>query len=119
MVTITLLDTQQPMSDIRDRVASYIKATSDKGVRELLRDVLAVMDKPYSIEWVKDQYRLSPTEYRILCLLIEGNTASSIAEITGSQISTVRVHISRIYRRTNVSNFNELTSLLLQNARNA
>lgn len=109
------------MNRIKDRVTSRMRATSDEETRLLFRDILNLLedlDKPYSIEWVKDKYRLSPTEYRVLCMLVEGKTPATIAEETGTQVSTVRVHISRIYRRTNVNSYNELTSLLLQKARN-
>lgn len=105
------------MAGIRDRVASFIKVAPDRETKDLLKEVLVVFDKPYDLEWVKGEFKLSPAEYRVLNLLVDGNTADKISEATGTQISTVRVHISKIYRKMGVANMAELTALLLQRAR--
>lgn len=119
MTVAALLDSPQPMPGIRDRVASYIKVAPDKGVRDLLRDILVVLDKPYDLEWVKDEYGLSPAEFRIITFLAEGKNAAAISEITGTQISTIRAQTHKAYMKMRISNTQELTALLIQNARNA
>lgn len=102
---------------IRDRVASFIKVAPDRQTKDLLRDILNLLDRPYNLEWVRDEYKLSPAEFRVLTLIVEGKTPKAISEATGTQISTVRVHVSKIYRKMKVANMAELTSILLQRAR--
>jgi len=102
---------------IRDKVASFLKEAPNRETKDLLREVLAALDAPYDLDWVRKEYKLSPTEYRVLRLLMEGKPAAAISESTGAQVSTVRVHISKIYRKLNVGNFTELAALLLQRAR--
>lgn len=118
MASMALSRSSIPSLGIRDRVASYLKDSSDKDVKNLLRDVLVVLDSPFDLEWAKSEFKLSPTEYKVLSYLVEGKPAGTIAELTGTQISTVRVHIGRIYRKFNVNNSTELTAFLLQRARN-
>lgn len=105
------------LGGIRERVASFIKVAPDRQTKDLLREVLSAMDKPFDLEWAKAEYKLTPTEFKVLGYLVEGKQASVIAELTNSQISTVRVHISRIYRKADVNNYTELSSLMLRRAR--
>ena len=117
MTSMALAGTTGMVSGIRDRVASSIKDAPDRQTKDLLKDILTALDKPYNLDWVKEEYKLTPTEFRVLNLLVEGKNAARISEITGTQISTVRVHIYRIYSKMNVSHATELTALLLRRAR--
>jgi DNA-binding NarL/FixJ family response regulator len=107
------------VSNIKDRIGSLIRESRDREFKNTLRDLLQELDRPYDIEWMREQYKLSKTEFKVLSLLIEGNSAQMIADITGTQKSTIRVHLGKIYRKTSVSSMAELTALLLQQARNA
>ena len=106
------------MAGIRERIVGTIKDAPGKEIRDLLRDILVVLDKPYDIAWMRDEYKLSPTEFKVLQLMVEGKQAAAISEAIGTQISTTRVHMSKIYRKTNVNNATELAALMLTRARN-
>lgn len=107
-----------PQGGLRDRIVSSIKEVHDRDTKMLLKDVLAHMDRPYDLSWMLEEFRLSPTEYRVLGLLVEGRTPSAISEITGTAISTIRKQIHDVYKKTRVTNMAELVALLLQRARN-
>lgn len=107
-----------PQSGLRDRIVNFIKAGTDRDTKQLLTEVLVALDKPYDLQWMQEEFRLSPTEYRVLNLLVEGKTPAAISETTGTAISTIRKQIHDVYKKTRVSNMAELTALLLQRARN-
>lgn len=107
-----------PQLGIRDRILSHIKEASDRETKQLLREILQYMDKPYDLAWMQEEFRLSPTEYRVLTLLVDGKNAQAISEISGTATSTIRRQIHDVYKKTRVSNMAELTALLLQRARN-
>jgi DNA-binding CsgD family transcriptional regulator len=107
-----------PQSGLRDRIVSFIKEAPDRDTRLLLKDVLAHMDKPYDLSWMQEEFRLSPAEFKVLGMLVEGKTPNAISEITGTATSTIRRQIHDVYKKTRVSNMAELMSLLLQRARN-
>ena len=117
MASVALVGTASVAGGIRDRVASFIKEAPDRQTKDLLRDVLTALDQPFSLAWAKDEYRLSPAEFRVLELLVQGRPAGSIGDLLGIQVSTVRVHIYKLYRKMGVSNMTELTALLLQRAK--
>lgn len=104
------------MVGIRDRIASFLKEAPDRQTKDLLKEVLLALDKPYDLEWLRDEFKLSPAEFRVITLLAEGKTAASISEITGTQISTVRAQMHKAYTKMRVSNMAELTALLLRRA---
>jgi DNA-binding NarL/FixJ family response regulator len=108
---------QKPGLGIRARIVSTMKQANDLDVKSLLRDVLCYLDSPYDLSWMQAEYRLSPGEFKVLGLLVDGHTPKQIAEITGTQVSTVRVQISRCYNKCRVTNMAELTALLLQRAK--
>lgn len=119
MVAMTLVSPMPQEAGIRDRILSVMKATSDRDARSLLKDVLQLLDKPYDLSWMQEEYRLSPAEFRVLNLLVEGKTATGISAITGTATSTIRRQIHDVYKKTRVSNMAELMALLLQRARGA
>jgi DNA-binding CsgD family transcriptional regulator len=107
-----------PQMGIRDRIVSYIRVAPDRETKSLLQDILTYLDKPYDLDWLRDEYKLSPAEYRALVLLVDGKTSEAIAEELGTARSTVRAQIHNVYRKTRVCNMPELIALLLQRARN-
>lgn len=48
-------------------------------------------------------FRLTPSEYRVLLRLIEGQTAEAIASATKLSVETVRSHIRHIYAKMGVA----------------
>lgn len=117
MNAMTMLnpDTQAGM---RDRISDYIKIAPDRDTKILLKDILQYMDKPYDLAWMQEEYRLSPTEFRVLNLLVEGRSPATISETTGTATSTIRRQIHDVYKKTRVTNMAELMALLLARARN-
>jgi len=107
-----------PSQGIRERIVSHIKEAPDRDTKVLLKDILTYLDKPYDLEWLREEYPLSPAEFRVISLLIEGKTPAVISEITGTQVSTVRNQTHKAYTKMRISNVAELTALLLQRARN-
>ena len=104
------------MVGIKDRIASFLKEVSDRQTKDLLKEVLLALDKPYDLEWLRDEFKLSPAEYRVITLLAEGKTPAAISQITGTQIQTVRRQSHNAYNKMGVRNMAELTALLLKRA---
>lgn len=104
------------MDSVRDRIVEFLRTHRNQQTHSFLSQILRDLDQPYDLNWFKEVYGLSPTEFRVLDMLVRGHTAGTIAESTGNQISTIRVHISRIYKRANVKNYNELVGLILERA---
>jgi len=103
---------------MKDRIADHLKVVPDRDTRLLLVEILHYLEKPYDLQWMQDEYRLSPTEFRVMSLLVEGNSPVAISETTGTATSTIRRQIHDVYKKTRVSNMAELMALLLARAHN-
>lgn len=104
----------RPQAGIRARIVSQIKAVPDRDTRQLLKDILTFIDSPYDLSWMREEYRLSEGEMRVLQHLVEGKGPKQISEVCGTALATVRVHIYNIYKKVRVSNMAELMAVLLQ-----
>jgi DNA-binding CsgD family transcriptional regulator len=58
------------------------------------------------------QYALSPREEEILCYLVRGKSAKSLAAITYISYNTVKTHISHIYQKLNIHTREDLILLV-------
>ena len=61
---------------------------------------------------VSDGFSLSPRESEVLVYLVQGRSASYIAEQQFVAISTIKTHIQRIFRKTGVHSKQELLDLV-------
>jgi two-component system, NarL family, invasion response regulator UvrY len=55
--------------------------------------------------------KLSPREFEIVTLLLNGKTGSDISQILNIQVSTVGTHKARLFEKLNVTNILELKEL--------
>jgi len=79
----------------QNRITPISEAISDKRITE-----------------IGNRYNLSRREREIMELLIQGRSATYIAEAEFISFNTVRTHIKRIYIKTNVHKKNELMDLV-------
>lgn len=98
----------------RERIFKALRKTECSSTRTLLMDILKVLDSRPSFEWVKEQYGLSPAEYKALDLLLSGKSPKQIAETNGTSTNTVRVQINNVYRKTGVSSREALAALVIR-----
>lgn len=102
------------LPDFRERIFKALHKTDCTSTRTLLVDILQAMDARPSFDWIKERYSLSPTEFKVLNLLLEGKSPRQISTINGTSLNTVRVQITSVYKKTNVSNKGELAALVIQ-----
>ena len=93
--------------------ASANSRRATPAVAVLIRDPGDVA--PLQCERLRHIYRLTPTETRIAEGLALGKTVSELAHILGVQTNTVRIHLKRIYSKTETRGQTELVHLLASN----
>lgn len=103
-----------PHTQLIKRIETAIASNYCATTRQLLQDLLVYINSPYDISWTKKKFKLSPAEYQVLEMMVEGLSPSRIAEKTGKSVSTVRVHKRNLYNKLRVSDMAELMSLLLK-----
>lgn len=67
---------------------------------------------PAEMVGVLEVFRLTPSEFGVLKLLVAGFPAQQVADEQGTSIETVRTHIRRLYAKMDVSSREELLSRL-------
>jgi DNA-binding CsgD family transcriptional regulator len=72
---------------------------------------VAVPDKQEQLEKLCDKYNISKREREILQLICEGKTNKQIEDHLYISISTVKEHVSKIYKKTGVKNRVQLNNL--------
>lgn len=103
-----------PHTQLTKRIEAAIATNYCATTRQLLQELLIYINSPYDISWTKKKYKLSPAEFRVLEMMVDGLSPSRIAEKTGNSVSTVRVHKRNLYSKMRVSDMSELMSLLLK-----
>lgn len=73
---------------------------------------------PAATNEFKEAYGISPRESEVLQLLIKGKSYQDIAEELFISLSTVKTHISKIYKKTSVINKVELIHILTTHNKN-
>lgn len=70
-------------------------------------------------EWTQlfDGMRLSPRQREVVCRIFHGMADQQIAHQLGIALSTVRMHISRLFSKLDVSSRHELTLLVFHRFR--
>jgi len=63
----------------------------------------AVVDARSLPDILAKAFRLTPTELRILFLIIDGGSVREVAEALGIAASTVKTHLSRVFEKTGTS----------------
>lgn len=115
---MSIVAAERPVPDLKTRIESHLMTQTGSNTRRLLNDILAYLETPYDISWLKDEYQLSTAELNVLSELVRGKQPSEIAAETSKRVSTVRTQLHRAYTKCGVSNMAELTALLLRQARN-
>lgn len=72
----------------------------------------AVLDARSLPEVVAKAYKLTPTELRILFLILDGGGIREAAEALGIAASTVKTHLGRVFEKTGTSRQAELVKLV-------
>ena len=62
--------------------------------------------------WLKELYRLTPTEARLATLIAQGISLAEAAEILGIGIGTARNHLKHVFAKTDTSRQAELAHLV-------
>jgi len=76
-------------------------------IRELGRDMDRLPD-------LTRLFALTPTEHKIVRLLMQGHSVRAIAAMLGTSVLTVRTHLKRTYAKVNVGTKEQLFSTLLK-----
>ena len=100
--------------DVRDRALQALPTIENDEIRHLILELIDVIDRRCSAKWMKNKYKLTFTEFKILSMLFSGMSAKQISEETGSKITTIRVHIRNIYNKVGVNSMMGLVSKLLK-----
>lgn len=101
--------------DIRDRAnRAAMKHDCPPDARKAIHELVEELDRTPDLLWLVKRYKLSWNEQRILEHLANGKTPQEIAELDARNISTVRVHIRNIYRKTRVTSVVGLMALIIK-----
>jgi DNA-binding CsgD family transcriptional regulator len=60
----------------------------------------ATLDRPHPIEAIAKAYRLTPTEMRVLMMIVEIGGVPEVAPVLGISETTVKTHLQRIFSKT-------------------
>jgi DNA-binding NarL/FixJ family response regulator len=104
-----------PSHRVRDRAyRALLRRDWPVEARRILQDLLTEIEKPRSLEWLMDYYKLTPTEYRVVTLMAEGLSVNEIAERTNTAVYTVRTHVRNIYGKCQVNHLAGLMATVLR-----
>ncbi len=107
-----LQKTDLAMRDRANRAAMNHDCTPD--ARRAIHELVEELDRTPNLLWFVKRYKLSLSEHRILEHLANGRTPQEIAELDDRKISTVRVHIRNIYKKTRVTSVVGLMALIIK-----
>ena len=72
----------------------------------------AAIESPYVPEVIARKYRLTPTELRVLLVLVEVGGVSEIAATLGIARTTVKMHLRRLFEKTDTRRQADLVKLV-------
>lgn len=75
------------------------------------------MAAPYSIEVAVRQFRLTPSEVRVLDAVLKVSGVPKMAETLGISEATVKTHLQNIFGKTGVRRQADLIKLIAADAR--
>lgn len=101
-------------TNVRERALRAIATTESEETRNIIMELLRVLEQRSNLGWMRTKYRLTATEFKVLNIMFSGKSPKQISEETGTKLTTVRVHIRNIYNKTQVSNMAELVAKMLQ-----
>jgi DNA-binding CsgD family transcriptional regulator len=73
----------------------------------------ASQHQPTLIETVAKQFRLTPSELRVLFAIIEVGGAPQVADVLGISLDTVKTHLKRVFAKTNTKRQVDLVKLMV------
>jgi DNA-binding NarL/FixJ family response regulator len=72
----------------------------------------ATMDAPSAPDIIAESYKLTPTELRVLCALVEVGGVPDVAASLGIAETTVKTHLARLFAKTGARRQAELVKLV-------
>jgi DNA-binding CsgD family transcriptional regulator/PAS domain-containing protein len=72
----------------------------------------ATMDPPSAPDIIAESYKLTPTELRVLCALVEVGGVPDVAASLGIAETTVKTHLARLFAKTGARRQAELVKLV-------
>lgn len=103
---------QQPVG-LKAKIELAMQLAADRQTRLLLKEVLKDLAKPADYTWLRDKFKLSPAEFRVLELIFQGKSRKDIARELSISPATVGAQTQSIYKKCRVSRTSELMALVL------
>lgn len=72
----------------------------------------ATLHRPTLVETVATQFKLSPSEVRVLFAIIEVGGAPQVAKVLGISLDTVKTHLKRVFAKTGTNRQVDLVKLV-------
>jgi DNA-binding CsgD family transcriptional regulator len=73
----------------------------------------ATLHRPTLIEAVATQFKLTPSELRVLFAIIEVGGAPQVANVLGIALDTVKTHLKRVFAKTGTNRQVDLVKLIV------
>ena len=73
----------------------------------------ASQHRPTLIEAVAKQFKLTPSELRVLFAIIEVGGAPQVADVLGISLDTVKTHLKRVFVKTGTKRQVDLVKLVV------